>query len=99
VLSDLTMPRMNGWDTLAALRKLSPDIPVILSSGYDEAQVMAGEHLEQPNAFLGKPYRLQELKDTVHRALAGKGKSITHGHNAEQTGPQQKETGECHNDQ
>lgn len=32
VLSDLTMPRMNGWEALAALRKLSPDIPVILSS-------------------------------------------------------------------
>ena len=41
VLSDLTMPRMNGWETLAALRKISPKIPVILSSGYDEAQVMA----------------------------------------------------------
>ena len=33
ILSDLTMSRMNGWDTLVALRKLSPDIPVILSSG------------------------------------------------------------------
>ena len=41
VLSDLTMPHMDGWDTLAALRKLSPNIPVILSSGYDEARVMA----------------------------------------------------------
>ncbi|MDO9109646.1 MAG: response regulator, partial [Desulfatirhabdiaceae bacterium] len=69
VLSDLTMPRMDGWDTLAALRKLSPDIPVILSSGYDEAQVMAGEHTERPNAFLGKPYQLQGLRDTINRVL------------------------------
>ena len=99
VLTDLTMPRMNGWDTLAALRKLSPDIPVILSSGYDEAQVMAGEHLEQPNAFLGKPYRLQELKDTVRLALAGKGKSITHDHSDRTDSSAAKETGECHNDQ
>ena len=75
VLSDLTMPRMNGWDTLAALRKLSPDIPVILSSGYDEAQVMADEHPERPNAFLGKPYRLQELKDTIRHTLADKKKA------------------------
>ena len=70
VLSDLTMPRMDGWDTLAALRKLSPDIPVILSSGYDEAQVMAGEHTERPNAFLGKPYHLQGLRDTINRVLS-----------------------------
>jgi hypothetical protein len=25
---------------------------------------MAGEHLERPDAFLGKPYLLEELKDT-----------------------------------
>ncbi|MCX5880731.1 MAG: ATP-binding protein [Deltaproteobacteria bacterium] len=74
VLSDLTMPRMNGWETLTALRNLSPDIPVILSSGYDEAQVMAGEHTEQPNAFLGKPYLLKELKDTICHTLADKKK-------------------------
>ena len=69
VLSDLTMPRMDGWDTLAALRKLSPDIAVILSSGYDEAKVMAEEHTEIPNAFLGKPYQLKGLRETINRVL------------------------------
>jgi CheY-like chemotaxis protein len=69
VLSDLTMPRMDGWDTLAALRKLSPEIPVILSSGYDEAQVMADQHTERPNAFLGKPYQLKGLRETISRVL------------------------------
>ena len=58
VLCDLTMPRLNGWETLAALRKLVPDIPVVLASGYDQAQVMAGDHPEWPQAFLHKPYRL-----------------------------------------
>jgi CheY-like chemotaxis protein len=32
VLCDLTMPRMNGWNTLAALRKIAPGIPVILAT-------------------------------------------------------------------
>jgi CheY-like chemotaxis protein len=71
VLSDLVMPRMDGWDILIALRKLSPDIPVILSSGYDEAHVMAaGEHPERPNAFLGKPYQIKRLSDTINRVLS-----------------------------
>ena len=71
VLCDLTMPRMDGWETLTALRKLLPHIPVILSSGFDEAQVLAGEYPERPNAFLGKPYDMKRLRDAIrHVAYA-----------------------------
>jgi PAS domain S-box-containing protein len=73
VLSDLTMPGMNGWETIAALRKISPDLPVILSSGYDESRVMAEAHSERPNAFLGKPYQLKLLGDTLRRVLGETG--------------------------
>ena len=69
VLCDLTMPRMNGWETLAALRKLAPSLPVILASGYDRAYVMAGDHPELPQAFLSKPYHFQGLRDAIGRAL------------------------------
>jgi two-component system, cell cycle sensor histidine kinase and response regulator CckA len=71
VLCDLTMPGMNGWETLTALRKIRPDIPVILSSGYDEARVMAGQHDQLPHAFLGKPYDHTALKTALEMALAG----------------------------
>jgi FixJ family two-component response regulator len=54
---------------LAALRKLAPDIPVILTSGYDEVHVMEGAHVERPQAFLGKPYKLQELSDAISHVL------------------------------
>ena len=69
VICDLTMPGMNGWETLAALRRLAPAIPVILASGYDEAEVMAGDHPELPHAFLSKPYQVQSLRDAIGRAL------------------------------
>ena len=72
VLTDLSMPHMDGWETLAALRRLAPGIPVVLSSGYDQVQVMAGDHAEQPQAFLAKPYELTGLKDALARALAEK---------------------------
>jgi two-component system cell cycle sensor histidine kinase/response regulator CckA len=70
VLCDLTMPRMDGWQTLAALRKLAPGLPVILTSGYDEAEVMAGDHAERPQAFLSKPFHFQGLRDAVGIALS-----------------------------
>ena len=69
VLSDLTMPRMDGWETITALRKLSPGIPVILASGYDKSQVMAGNHPELPQVFFSKPYGLQVLKEAIGQAL------------------------------
>ena len=69
VLCDLSMPRMNGWATLTALRKLAPDIPVILASGYGEEQVMAGDHPELPQAFLSKPYELPILRDAIFRVI------------------------------
>ncbi|MBU2622900.1 MAG: response regulator [Proteobacteria bacterium] len=72
VICDLTMPRMDGWGTLAALRKLSPGIPVVLASGYNENQVMAGDHPEWPQAFLGKPYVSKELSDAIQLAMAKK---------------------------
>ena len=74
VLSDLTMPRMNGWETLVALRKLQPGIPVILASGYDKAHVMEGDHPELPQAFLAKPYNLKALRNTISQALSNKKK-------------------------
>lgn len=63
VITDLTMPRMNGWETIAALRRIDPDIPVILASGYDEASVMGSPHADRrPQAFLQKPYVLGDLR-------------------------------------
>ena len=69
VICDLTMPRMNGWETLKALRKIEPDIPLILASGYSEEQVMAGDHSELPQAFLSKPYELASLKNAIARVI------------------------------
>jgi PAS domain S-box-containing protein len=69
VISDLTMPRMDGWDTLQALRKIVPGIPVILSSGHSESHVMSGNHPELPQAFLMKPYELKRLRSAIFSIL------------------------------
>ena len=68
-----------GWETLAALRQLAPGLPVILASGYHEAQVMAGEHAEMPQAFLGKPYTVQVLRETLSQVLANQKGWENHG--------------------
>jgi|WetSurMetagenome_2_1015567.scaffolds.fasta_scaffold03459_3 PAS domain S-box-containing protein len=66
---DLTMPRMDGWETLETIRALRPDIPVVLASGYDEARAMEGKRAELPQAFLHKPYTMAELKAALDAAM------------------------------
>jgi PAS domain S-box-containing protein len=69
VLCDLSMPGMNGWETLSALRKIRPGLPVILASGHDESKVFAGDHRDPVQGFLHKPYLKALLKDVVARAM------------------------------
>jgi nitrogen-specific signal transduction histidine kinase/ActR/RegA family two-component response regulator len=69
VLLDLSMPGMNGWETLSALRALRPDIPVVLASGYDEAQVLQTDHPDRPQAFVHKPYSKDDLRAAIGMAL------------------------------
>ena len=70
LLCDLTMPRMDGWETISAVRAIRHDLPVVLASGYDEGTVMAGNHNELPDFFLNKPYDINKLSDTIGRAIA-----------------------------
>ena len=70
VLLDLTMPRMNGIEAFTAMRRLKPDLRVILSSGYDSqdtAQDIVGQGLA---GFLPKPYLFRELHRAVSQILA-----------------------------
>ena len=71
VLSDLSMPHMDGWETLTALRQIRPNIPVVLASGHDQSKVLAGDHPELPQVFLHKPYKKTELQAALAKAIAG----------------------------
>jgi len=78
VLLDLMMPVMDGVETLQHLREISPDVPVILSSGFSESEAtrkFAGKSLA---GFLQKPYSARQLGDAVCRALGNAG-SVARG--------------------
>ncbi len=61
VLLDLTMPHMDGMEALRAMRRIREDVPVILTSGYDEEDVTHDIAERGPAAFIQKPYGAQEL--------------------------------------
>jgi CheY-like chemotaxis protein len=70
VLLDMTMPVMSGHEALPLLRRIRPDIKVIVCSGYSEAEALerfAGGGLD---AFIQKPYTALQLAEKV-RAVIG----------------------------
>ncbi len=65
---DVVMPGMDGWEVMAALRSMRPDLPVVLASGCDRGQIVQGHHHEQPEAFLEKPFQFSDLKVVLELA-------------------------------
>ncbi len=70
VLMDLTMPRMDGREAFHAIRRIYPNMPVILSSGYNEQESVQSFMGRGLAAFLQKPYTLRALERTVLEVLA-----------------------------
>ena len=73
VLLDMTMPGMDGRETLVELRAIRPDVPVLLSSGYSEEEALSVFESTQLAGFLQKPYSIDQLAATLRRALPGSG--------------------------
>jgi len=65
VLLDVTMPGMNGLETLRAMRDMRPDIEVVVSSGYAKEEIMPRFMEVGVSGFLHKPYSLGKLADVL----------------------------------
>lgn len=71
VLLDLSMPRMGGQETFRHLRKVRPNLPVILMSGYTEEVVAPQFTGSGPGitAFLQKPFLAEDLITVLRRVM------------------------------
>jgi len=70
VLLDMTMPGMNGAEVLVELRKIRPNVRVLLSSGYNEKQITKQFTSQRPDGFIHKPYEMDELLDKIGGLIA-----------------------------
>ena len=64
LVSDVVMPGMEGPALVAEVRKIWPNLPAILVSGYAES-ALTGDLPTERVVFLPKPYSLAELLDAV----------------------------------
>lgn len=69
VLLDMIMPGMDGGRTFDEIRRLQPDLPVILSSGYSINGQADAIMKRGCNGFIQKPFNMSELSVQLRKIL------------------------------
>jgi len=69
ILLDLSMPGMSGAETFAEIKKIAPDVKVILTSGFDESEASKRFNFNGTTSFLQKPYNMYHLVKKVRECL------------------------------
>ncbi|MDX8382111.1 MAG: ATP-binding protein [Ghiorsea sp.] len=69
VISDIVMPKMNGYATIAVIRELVPYIPVLYITGYDEGESLSKIQLNENTKLVGKPFHIEKLSHLVHELI------------------------------
>jgi signal transduction histidine kinase/CheY-like chemotaxis protein len=70
VILDMVMPEMNGKDALLRIKKIAPDLCVLLSSGYAMEEKIT-QYIADPTVqFIQKPFRLEELSRKIEQMPA-----------------------------
>jgi two-component system cell cycle sensor histidine kinase/response regulator CckA len=72
VILDLTMPRKDGIETLAELRRIDGDVPAILTSGYSKYEISSRYADEGFAEFIEKPYHMTTLGAKIKSVLRAK---------------------------
>lgn len=69
VFLDIMMPRMDGAETYGHIRHFRADVPVIICSGYSEADISSRFIDDEKLHFVQKPYTLERVAAKVAEAL------------------------------
>lgn len=69
VMTDMTMPGMNGDKLTEKILEIRPDIPVVLCSGYQNKHVMNAEMKPLWHAFVQKPIKQEIFINTIRKVL------------------------------
>jgi CheY-like chemotaxis protein len=66
---DLTMPHMDGRQAFLRMRDMDPTVPVVLTSGYSEQDVLADFLGKGLAGFLAKPYQSSQFVAVLRQAV------------------------------
>ncbi len=70
VVTDLSMPDLSGWEVAREVKKLRPDMPVILITGWGQNQDEEKLKESGVDRVVTKPFRIEQLMKTVEELLS-----------------------------
>ena len=70
IITDMTMPKMSGERLALEAKKIKPQIPIILCTGYSKKISKEKARAMGINAFLMKPVAIREMAETIRNVLA-----------------------------
>jgi len=69
VITDFSMPGMQGDQLVARIRQLMPNQPIIMATGFVEDYKVFGQASGRVDALLLKPFSFKELREAIEKAL------------------------------
>jgi DNA-binding response OmpR family regulator len=75
ILLDLMMPDLDGWDVYQQLKAdpVTKDVPVIVITAKTQSiDKVLGLHIAKVDDYISKPFRPQELLDSIEKVLSSK---------------------------
>ena len=67
LMTDLSMPKMNGWELIRVAKLKCPELPVVLVTGWGETPRGKRSSDPEPDAILAKPVTHDDLRQTIAR--------------------------------
>ena len=70
VITDYTMPEMNGDELVTAIKAKKPAQPIVMITAYVEALTGGKKSLNGVDVLVSKPFRQEQIREAIAKVLA-----------------------------
>ena len=71
ILTDIGMPVMDGYELVEKLKKLKPELPIVISTGYSDGDVKERIGSDNIAGIISKPYNSDKLLEVLKSVVEG----------------------------
>ncbi len=69
IITDISMPKMNGFEMIEHIRKIDKDVPIVILSAYSEAEYFIKGIEYRVDGYLLKPFNLEQFLAILNNVI------------------------------